>query len=77
MDPKLVQYLKRIVKTIFVGLLWMAINVRLGVMGGYAFAEGDLKISNIIFYIWFVISLAALLFFFYKVWNKPLDFDED
>lgn len=76
MDSKLIQYLKRIIKTIFVGLLWMAVNVRVGVMGGYAFADNTLTTANIIFYLWFILSLIALLYFFYSVWKKPLNFDE-
>lgn len=77
MDSKLVAYLKRIVKTIGIGLLWMAINVRIGIMAGYAFVEIKLTTVNIIFYTWFVISLAAMLFAFYKIWKNDLHFETD
>jgi hypothetical protein len=32
MEPKIVAYLKRIIKTLVIGLVWMAINVRFGIM---------------------------------------------
>ena len=77
MEPKIVIYLKRIVKTIFIGLLWMAINTKIGISNNYAFVDGKIKISNIIFYVWFVASLVALLIYFYKLWSVDINFDED
>ena len=77
MEPKVIQYLKRIIKTISVGLLWMIINTKLGIANNYAFVEGGVKTSNIVFYVWFIISLAAMLFYLYKIWKTNLNFDEE
>jgi hypothetical protein len=77
MEPKVIQYLKRIIKTISIGLLWMIINTRLGITSNYAFIEGNIKISNIFFYMWFLISLVAMLFYFYKIWKTDLNFNEE
>ena len=77
MEPKVIQYLKRIIKTISIGLLWMIINARIGIASNYAFVEGSIKTSNIVFYIWFIVSLIAMLFYLYKIWEKDLNFDEE
>jgi hypothetical protein len=77
MEPKIILYLKRIVKTISIALIWMIINTRLGINSNYAFIEGSIKTSNIVFYSWFVASLIAMLFYFYNVWKEDLNFDEE
>jgi hypothetical protein len=77
MEPKVILYLKRIVKTISIALIWMIINTKLGINSNYAFVEGSIKTGNIVFYIWFMASLIAMLFYLYKVWKEDLNFDED
>ncbi len=77
MEPKIIQYLKRIIKTISIGILWMAINVRLGIMSNYAFFEEKPSTANYVFYLWFIISLSAVAFYIYKIWKDDLNFDEE
>ena len=77
MEPKIIQYLKRIVKTIAMGLLWMIVNAKIGIANNYAFYETKPSIANIVFYVWLVISLCALLFYFYKIWRVDLNFEEE
>lgn len=77
MEPKVIEYLKRILKTIFIGLLWMAVNTKIGIMSNYAFFEDKIKISNILFYIFFGVTLVLLLVYFYKLWSKDINFNEE
>lgn len=77
MEPKVIQYLKRIVKTIVVGLIWMAINTKIGILNNYAFFEKTPAISNIVFYVWFITSLFFMLFYFFKIWKNDLHFEEE
>ncbi|MFY7964261.1 MAG: hypothetical protein ACOVO1_05145 [Chitinophagaceae bacterium] len=77
MEPKIILYLKRIIKTLSISLLWMAINVKLGIMNNYAFFENGPKTKNIIFYIGFLASLIALLYYFFKIWKTDLKFEDD
>ena len=77
MEPKVIIYLKRIVKTISMALLWMVINAKIGILNNYAFIEEKVKTGNIIFYIWFVASLGLLLYYFYKIWKDDLHFEEE
>lgn len=72
MEPEITAYLKRIVNTISVGLLWMAVNSTLGIMYDLAFFEDQIRWYNIAFYVWFLISLYILIRYYIKLWNKPL-----
>ncbi|MBC7588576.1 MAG: hypothetical protein H7178_09460, partial [Chitinophagaceae bacterium] len=47
-----------------------------GIKFGYAFPAGPIKMGNIIFYFWFVASLALLVFYIIRLWNKPVEIDE-
>ncbi len=77
MEPKIVAYLKRIIKTLVIGLVWMAINVRFGIMSNYAFIEDKISTGHIVYYIWFFISSSFIGYYIYKIWKDPLNFDED
>jgi hypothetical protein len=73
LEPEVRAYLIRILNTLSVGLLWMISNSTAGIMYGYAFWEKKMKLGNIIFYIWFIISLALLLWYMIRLWKKPLN----
>lgn len=76
MEPGIKEYLTRIINTLAVGLLWMAINTSFGIMYDYAFIHDHIGIGNIIFYIWFLASLTAFLWWVIRLWSKPIDFEE-
>ena len=76
MEPGVREYLLRIVNTLSFGLLWMAINTTAGIMYQLAFIEDKLQMKNVIFYLWFLLSLAALLFYIIRLWRKPIDYDQ-
>lgn len=76
MEPGVRQYLIRIVNTLSIGILWMAINSTLGIMYDFAFVHDKISTGNILFYIWFVSSLTAFLWWVIRLWSKPIDFEE-
>ncbi|SJZ80784.1 hypothetical protein SAMN04488132_104333 [Sediminibacterium ginsengisoli] len=76
MEPGVKEYMIRILNTLSVGLLWMAINSTAGIMYDLAFIHDHVRTVNILFYIWFVISLAAYLWYVFRLWRKPIKFDE-
>ncbi len=76
MEPGVRTYLIRIVNTLSLGLLWMVVNSTLGIMYAFAFVDKQISIGNIIFYIWFLVSLVVYLIWVYRVWSKPIDFEE-
>jgi len=73
MEPEVREFLKRIVLSLSVGIFWMAINSTLGIMYDFAFVHESVSLSNIIFYIWFLASLALLLWYFVRLWKKPIE----
>ena len=76
MEPGVREYLIRIVNTLSVGLLWMFLNTTPGIMYDYAFIHGHITTGNVLFYCWFVISLAAFLWWVIRLWRKPIDFEQ-
>ncbi len=73
MDPAFLQYIKQLLKTIIVVLVWMTINIKYGIMENYAFPEEGFTKGNYIFYAWFIISFIVVIWYLIKLWNKPLD----
>jgi len=73
MEPEVREFLKRIVLSLSVGIFWMAINSTLGIMYDFAFVHESVSLGNIIFYIWFLASLALLLWYFVRLWKKPIE----
>ncbi len=66
-DPKL--FLIMIVQTISTILLWMMINVLIGIYFNLGFFEGTPGWKNIVYYICFLISLYFLVKYIRKKWN--------
>jgi len=75
-EPGIREYLIRIINTISLALLWMGINTTAGIMFDYAFIHEHITTGNIIFYIWFVVSLTLFLWRIITIWSKPINFDE-
>lgn len=76
MEPGIKEYLTRILNTLAVGLLWLAINTTAGIMYDHAFVHGEIDLGNILFYAWFLISLVAFLWWVIRLWKKPLHFED-
>ncbi|GAC1441396.1 MAG: hypothetical protein NVSMB63_08930 [Sediminibacterium sp.] len=75
-EPGVKQYLIRILNTLAWGLLWLAINSTAGIMYDLAFVHKHLLLKNILFYGWFLLSLAAYLWYVIRLWRKPIDFEQ-
>ncbi len=73
MEPEVKRFLTKIVWTIFWGLVWMTVNTLIGIKWGYALFEGRYRIGNYLFYPWFVISLTALLRYYYITWKDSFN----
>ena len=70
MEPEAKKYLLKVLNSLSFGLLWLALNVLGGLYWGYAIIEGKLSLSNILYFAWFVLSLFALLYCYYRIWRK-------
>lgn len=76
MEPGVKKYLLRIVNTLSLGLLWLALNSTIGIMYDYAFIHDHVETGNILFYAFFLLSLGAYLWWVIHVWNQPINYDE-
>lgn len=77
MEPGVREYLVRIVNTISFAIFWMAINSTAGIMYGLAFVQDTIQLKNVLFYLWFVLSLTALLWYLIRLWKEPIDYDRE
>jgi len=73
MEPEVREFLKRISLSLGLGLMWMILNSTLGIMFDFAFIHGSISLGNILFYAWFVLSFAVMLWLYVRLWKKPLE----
>ena len=70
-------FLMRVVRTLTAALMWMIINVFTGIYMGWMFFFSRPSAGNYIFYAWMVASFLALLWYFRRLWKRPLRSDND
>jgi hypothetical protein len=70
LEPDVKDFLQRIIKSIFLGLIWIMLNSTIGIYFGLMFVNDKITIGNILFYIFFIGSLALLIRFYYRIWKK-------
>ena len=58
-----------VLQSVATTLLWMLINMTLGIYFNLAFPEGKLTVWNISFYIFFLVTLAGLLRYLRRRWK--------
>lgn len=73
MEPEIKEFFRRLSASIGLCVAWMAINAVIGIKYSYAFFEDSIHWSNIVFYVWAVISFIALIFLYKKIWAKPIE----
>ena len=70
MEEDASRFLKRIVWSISSGLLWLILNLGLGMYNGWIVPEQGISTANIVFYIWMLLSLGILIWVNYKIWKE-------
>ncbi len=70
MEDDAAQFLKRVVWSLSSGLLWLIINLGIGIYAGWMVPENGITLGNIIFYIWMGLSLGLLIYINYQIWKK-------
>lgn len=69
MEPEIRDFLLKIATSLSVGLLWLLVNITIGIGFNYAFFDYKPTTGNYIFYGWFVLSFAWLLYYIYRKWK--------
>jgi hypothetical protein len=70
MEPGARRYLKKVLSSIFVGMFWLIAIMFFGIFLAGAFPIGGrFDGVNVAFYLFFLISLAGLVWFYYRTWR--------
>ncbi|HTE25523.1 hypothetical protein [Flavitalea sp.] len=80
MEEDAKQFLLRVVRSLTAGLLWLFINMTLGIYLGLLLFEDVPSTGNIIFYLWFVLSIGLLIRYLIRTWwpkNTDLTVNEN
>lgn len=70
MEPEVRAFLQKVGLSVFVALVWLSINSVAAIKNDNAFIQGPLRLANILFYIWFIISLVLLVYIYKKLWRS-------
>lgn len=71
-EVRLLFFFINIMRTIFLFLLLMMINVFFGLYLGFGVPEESTPLRMGLFYTWFVISLAAFIYVSWRMWRKKM-----
>ena len=69
MEDETRAFLIRILNTVAIVLLWMMVNVFIGIYKGYAFFEDKPGRTNYIYYAFLAISFIALIIHLKRKWK--------
>jgi hypothetical protein len=69
MDDDSKDFLVRIVQTISMIVLWMMVNIYVGIYKNYAFFEGSPNWTHLLYYAVSLITLALLIRLIIRKWN--------
>ena len=61
-------FLLRVVRSLTAALLWLFVNMTLGIYIGLLLFDRSPSTANIIFYIWFLLSIVLLIRYLMKTW---------
>jgi len=60
----------KIINTIAAILLWLFVNIAIGLKLKFAEVQHHLTAGNIIFYVWVLLSGAFVFYYVLKIWRK-------
>jgi hypothetical protein len=70
MDPEVARYFKKILKSLLAGLLWLFINITIGIYFQLAYSKSYTDFVHILFFVWLALSLGLLIWYNYRLWGK-------
>jgi hypothetical protein len=72
LGPEVKQYFRKIMNSFAAGLLWMLVIGTAGFFFKLAIIRENIRWYNFLFYGFFLLTLAALVLFFYKTWRNKV-----
>jgi amino acid transporter len=69
MDPETKRYLRKVINSFMIGAFWLILLSTFGLYFGMAIIVGSWDIYNTIFYLFFALSFAWLMRYYYRNWK--------
>ncbi len=76
MEPEVLNFLKRVGKSLGIGLLWLCITVTAALKNDNAFPDNGIRLANVLFYTWLVVSVIFMVRIFQKLWTADENQEE-
>jgi len=73
MEPDARALLTKVSKSLSVALLWMLVNMTFGIFFDFGFIHSSISLANILFYIFMLGSLSALIWYLLKLWKEDIE----
>jgi hypothetical protein len=70
MEPEVKDFLKKVMMAVFVAIGWMMINITAGIYFELMIIKNRVSTGNVIYYLFFLLSLAWLIRYYYRAWVK-------
>jgi hypothetical protein len=70
MDPEVKQYFRKIINSLFLGVLWLIFVLGIGFFFDLGSIGSHIDIFNIVYYFFALISFIFLIRFYIKTWGK-------
>lgn len=69
-EPDIRDYLRKVLKTVSVGLVFLLFHMTVGLFLNWAFFEGSIGIGNIVYYLLLLATLGGMIVYLMRVWKK-------
>lgn len=69
MEPEVKAFLLLIVQSLSMTMLWMLVNMTIGIYFNLAFIDDHITLWNILYYLFFLGTLAFLILYLAKKWK--------
>lgn len=71
-EPETRDFLKRIMQTVSMGMLFLLVHMTVGIYFNWAFFEEEIHTGNIAYYFFLIVSLTALIYYYYRMWKGKI-----
>lgn len=69
-EPELRRIISKVLRVIAGIVIWSVITIFFGLYLEWAMVRGGFNAFNVMFYTWFVMSFAVLIYYFYRIWRE-------
>jgi hypothetical protein len=69
-EPEVQDFLRRIVLSIVLGVIWLVVNMTIGIFFEWMFFEGRPTMGNYIYYTFFLVTLGWYVWGLRRTWKK-------